>query len=269
MSEPRDYYAQRHGAQRDALTFEQLRRLVAALYAEYDEKAWFQWKMGKDCVDAPRDLGAYVFDRLGADVWPFAQSIREMSEEWLFSVIEFLHEHSAAPTKTFYHQYYSCGTHVEEADEDAGKHQFRDRINALLDRYAPAYELTPEGEVWTTAPTGLEDAVPEPTSESAVDDRVASAMRAFRRYGATDDDKRHAIRDLADVLEHLRATVGSQLPSKDEGDLFNIANNYGLRHHNQNQKLDYDRSIWLDWMFYSFLNAIQLATRVVNRMRSP
>ncbi len=96
-----------------------------------------------------------------------------------------------------------------------------------------------------------------------MDDRVVSARRAFARYGATDDDKRHAIHDLADVLEHLRASGGTGLPTKDEGELFAIANGFGIRHHNPKQKTDYQSGPWLDWIYFSFLNSIH----VVNRLR--
>lgn len=38
-------------------------------------------------------------------------------------------------------------------------------------------------------------------------------------------------------------------------DLFQIANEFGVRHHNQKQKqkTNYDERIWLSWMFYYYL----------------
>ena len=50
----------------------------------------------------------------------------------------------------------------------------------------------------------------------------------------------------------------------DEGYLFDIANNYAIRHHNPDQKTDYQAGVWLDWMFYAFLNAIDVATKLVS-----
>lgn len=48
--------------------------------------------------------------------------------------------------------------------------------------------------------------------------------------------------------------------SKDERDLFNIANNFGLRHQNALQREDYD-PLWLNWIFYNYLATIHLVLR--------
>ncbi|MES2759029.1 MAG: hypothetical protein V4693_16775 [Pseudomonadota bacterium] len=76
-------------------------------------------------------------------------------------------------------------------------------------------------------------------------DRVASAALQYRRHGATVDDRRQAVRDLADVLEYLKPQIKKYLTSAGEKDLFNIANNFGVRHHNDKQKTGYDAGLWL------------------------
>ena len=53
--------------------------------------------------------------------------------------------------------------------------------------------------------------------------------------------------------------------SKDEGDLFNIANNFTIRHLNQKQKGNYDSAIWHQWMFYVNLSTIHVIIRLMNR----
>jgi len=40
---------------------------------------------------------------------------------------------------------------------------------------------------------------------------------------------------------------------EDESDLFNIANNFGIRHHRKGQKKRYDEDIFLNWIFYYYL----------------
>jgi hypothetical protein len=47
--------------------------------------------------------------------------------------------------------------------------------------------------------------------------------------------------------------------------LFNIANNFGIRHHNEKQKTDYDESIWLSWIFYYCLATIHAALRLIEK----
>ena len=261
----RDYYAHRRGAARPAYDLPTLRRLVCRLYDELDEAGWFQHKIGKDCVDAPEDLGAVILLHLGRELWPLSRHLPNLDEEWLFTILEFLHDHVAMPTASYRHNYSGCGLHVTEADEEAGRTAFRERVNDLLARYEKRYELTANGEIWARPPLGLEQRVPQPVGDPAIDDRVTSALRAFRRYGATDDDKRHAIHDLADVLERRKKSVGTQLPRKDESDLFLIANRFGIRHHDPSQRTDYDTGIWLDWIFYGFLNTIAL----VNHLTQP
>jgi hypothetical protein len=61
---------------------------------------------------------------------------------------------------------------------------------------------------------------------------------------------------LGVIADSLRGDgrVGRQeavtlLPTKDEGELFNIASNFAIRHHNRQHKTDYDAGIWLAWMF--------------------
>jgi hypothetical protein len=66
---------------------------------------------------------------------------------------------------------------------------------------------------------------------------------------------------LADVLESLRPRLKSVISSRDEGDLFNIANNFGIRHKNDRQKTKYDENLWLSWMFYFYLATLHLAIR--------
>lgn len=51
----------------------------------------------------------------------------------------------------------------------------------------------------------------------------------------------------------------------DESALFNIANNFWIRHNNRKQKLDYDDEVWLRWMFYVHLSTIHTVLRIKAR----
>ena len=79
------------------------------------------------------------------------------------------------------------------------------------------------------------------------------------------DERRDAVRDLADVLEYLRPQVKAVLQKKDESALFEIANNFSIRHHNAQQQGDYDKAIWYSWMFYFYLATIHAAVRLIER----
>ena len=67
------------------------------------------------------------------------------------------------------------------------------------------------------------------------------------------------------MLEYLRPQLKDVLHSKDEGDLFNIANNFAIRHHNDRQRGNYDPNIWTSWMFYFYLATIHAAQRMIQR----
>jgi hypothetical protein len=258
-------YAYRHGAQLPRLSYTDLQRLFGGIFEELEDKGWFQAKLGKDCTDNPKDIGAVVLEKLGREAWPLSNAARREPEEWLFTLIEFAYLNVSKPTESHYHSWDDCGIHVTDSDDVRGRREFRQRASALLSRYETPHELRSDGEIWEAAPTGLESIEMARTGEQPIDNRVQSAIRSFRRHGATEDDKRHAVHDLADILEYLRKSGGTQLPSRDEGELFNIANNFGIRHHNPQQKTNYSTGIWLDWIFYSYLNTIATLTRLHTR----
>ena len=88
---------------------------------------------------------------------------------------------------------------------------------------------------------------------------MQAAIRKFRLYRSSPDEKRDAIRDLVSVLEYIRPKLKGILTNQDDDDLFNIANNFGIRHHNDKQHTDYDKEVWNNWMFYFYLATIHMA----------
>lgn len=54
----------------------------------------------------------------------------------------------------------------------------------------------------------------------------------------------------------------------DERDLFNLANNFGIRHHKPGQKTDYDQAIWHSWMFHHYLATIHACVRVIEKAKT-
>jgi hypothetical protein len=90
----------------------------------------------------------------------------------------------------------------------------------------------------------------------------------FRRRSSTGEDRRDAVRDLADVLEFLREETKKVLNRDDERDLFNLANNFGIHHHKPGKKTDYDQAIWHSWMFYHYLATIHACVRLIEKAKN-
>ena len=144
-------------------------------------------------------------------------------------------------------------------------------MNRILQIYMDGFELSPDGEILSLPDSGLEELLDAPlpsVDPDNIEARIEAARRKFRRYRSSLDERRDAIRDLADVLESLRPKMKGILMSKDEGDIFNLANNFGIRHHNELQKVQYDKAIWYSWLFYYYLATIHAVLRLVAKAQA-
>ena len=202
-------------------------------------------------------------------IWPISQYCKGYSEDDLFDVIEFLYQNVSKPVDGTMHNYNGCGMHWETFNKKEGQVVFVEKINDLLSHYCNPFELSLEGEVLNKPDAGFETIFEAdvPTKDQNVRKRIESAVLRYRRHGSTIDDRRQAVRDLADVLEYLRPKMKTLLTKSDENDLFNIANNFGIRHHNAKQKTSYDTAIWLSWMFYFYLATLHVILRKIDSDR--
>jgi hypothetical protein len=277
---PRPYYSQRagRGPATAGLELNDLKRLFKSQYEQLAQEGYFQEYLGFECVDSGfnpgllgTDLQAEILLSLRKpNLWPIHTTIEFWSEDDLFDMLEFLFDHLSKPIERHYHDYSACGWHCSKFDRASGRLEYRDKMNRLLRAYDTGFELTERGEVVAIAPTGFEPLLsaelPHPDA-SNVTSRVDAAIRKFRRHRSSIEDRKDAVRDLADVLEFLRPRLKEILISKDEQDLFNIANNFGIRHHRSDQKVDYDKAIWLSWVFYYYLATIHAAVRLIERSK--
>lgn len=70
---------------------------------------------------------------------------------------------------------------------------------------------------------------------------------------------------MAAMLEFLRPKLKKVLTRKDESDLFQIANRFGVCHHDRKQKTDDDEATWYSWMFYFYLATIHASLRMIEK----
>jgi hypothetical protein len=153
-------------------------------------------------------------------------------------------------------------TLIEDFDKEAGQAIFRDEMNEALALARPPLELLPNGQV-VEIDEAHRDLYREPLPKgvavkSAIADPVEHAIRVFVSRGSTHEDKRSAVKQLADALEHIRPQVKEELLRKDEGDLFRIANSFAIRHNGPDQQRDYAKEPWLDWIFHVYLATIRV-----------
>lgn len=250
--------------------FEMLKKLFMNLYIRLDEELYFQEATGYYCTNGDvvgllgGDIGAEIYLRTGLkDVWPIRSHINDYEEVELFTMIEFLYEHVSAPTEKYYHSWNSCGWHVTSFNKEEGKKKFVEEINKLFKRYEEGYYLTESGEIHIVSPAGLESLIEEKiiTGDTTnIDNRIQYAISKFLKFESTINEKKDAVRTLADVLEYYKK-AGNRFDSKDDSDLFNIINGFDIRHHNKLQQSDYDKEFWYEWMFYTFLASINVLAK--------
>ncbi|MEA1945122.1 MAG: hypothetical protein U9N07_07315 [Euryarchaeota archaeon] len=263
------YYAARKGILKpEPADFQLLKNVFLRIYREFEHDHYFEEAAGYDYVSIsiPRTRGRWgcgdsdikesVYLELGMDIWPIEENIEWYDEPTLFTVIEFLYDNVSEKFGGLL-----VGFHY---DQGKGREKYRARINEILKYYDPEYELSSDGEILEIAPTGLEpifEEIVQTDDPENIDMRIQSAISKYMKYGATISDKKDAVRALADVLEFLKKS-GIRLQKKDESDLFKIINNFDIRHHNKSQQGEYDKEIWYDWMFYTFLSSINVLLKL-------
>ncbi len=144
-------------------------------------------------------------------------------------------------------------------------------MNDLLGHAGLDFELGEDGVVVRKAPLGLEtlyEAEFVPVEGTDYESVARHAIKVFRARGSSTQDRRDAVKALADALEELRPQVEAALNSKDESDLYTLVNAYGIRHKRADQKTNYDQAIFLSWMFNYLLAALHASTRLINRKKA-
>jgi len=270
------YYSVRTGKNplSGSIDLPMLIKLFKTLYVRFDDEGYFQEDLGFYCVDAGFVSGTLGHDIEGVlllelrknNLHPIRSEIDNYSEDDLFDIIEFLYDHCSKPITRTYHNWSECGWHCETFDRESGRAEYREKVNRILKIYKEGYELSSNGEILVLADNGLEGLLEAPlpsVDPENIEARIDAARQKFRRYRSSLDERRDAVRDLADVLEFLRPKLKGIITSKDEDDLFNIANNFGIRHHNEKQKVNYDKAIWYSWLFYYYLATIHAVLRLI------
>ncbi|WP_218017258.1 hypothetical protein [Rhodococcus marinonascens] len=257
-------------------------RGFVSLIDELDTAGYFENRFGKDCVDDPRDdtvhtlisVHTLIYRELGVEgIWPLDADLLADSIDLFYDIVELLHDQVAKPNTRFYHDFSECGWHHDKFDIGAGGVVYRWRVNKLFEGSTLELRLAEDGEdigrlvtVTDEARTALAQSVAA-RSDGESADQVRHALALFRERGSDRNQKRSAVAALALVLEERRyGVLADALAKSDRGALFDLANNFHVRHQDARQKRDYD-DFYLDWIFWVYLSTIELTNQVLDAQR--
>lgn len=279
------YYSIRTKKRSDKYDLPILKRLFVTLYNGLDSDGYLQEYFGYWCVDA-QTPNNWIPGKLGIDIeekvfrillkeipWPpneidlDGDNIDQYSEDDLFDVIEFLYDYVTSPVDGQYHSFNNCGWHYSTFDKKSGQRDFVNRINDILQNYKDGYEISRDGQILVKEERALSDIFKAkiPSKKKDVKTKIKLAIEKYRSSRSDMEERRIAIRELADILESLRDKAKKLMLSKDESALFELANKFAIRHSNKKQIKHYDKNIWYSWMFYFYLSSIHTLLRLIEK----
>ncbi len=265
------YYSSR--TRHKKLTIEELYHRLQHLYLFFRNKDYFKGKARITSTYVPEEFKHKIALAIGFQAFPITKwDYFDISEDHIFDVIELLYDHVSKPGEWVwmtddsgfnYHDY-------DSYNDEAGQAEFRELSNNFLCDYKTGFELSKGGFILAKGTHGLQqllDAEIEPYDETNVDRKVRDAIQKWRNRHLNITERRQAIRELADVFEWLRKSnkLEKVLNRKDEAALFEIANNFAIRHHDPKQKRDYDETIWYSWIFHFYLATYHAVIRLLKR----
>lgn len=205
--------------------------------------------------------------------------LKNYQEDDLFDLIEFLISQVSLPcfkseegntVPFFAKEYCNYGHywHPDNFDKQEGCNLFKIKINEILNHYSLSkpYELNKNGTISIKAEAGLNKIIESPlkTSDELIKSKIDHSIKKYLGRHSNKADRIDAIKNLFDILEYLRPKIKKLSLSKDESDLFNIANGFSIRHNNKKQQNEYD-PIWLSWMFYNSLSFIHVILHLLSK----
>ncbi|UII58154.1 hypothetical protein LS684_21275 (plasmid) [Cytobacillus spongiae] len=196
---------------------------------------------------------AFLFNHVGnVNVFPIEEFGHRLKMDTVFTLIEVLHQYIWKLEDLGDFDLYL------EAESTAKK-EFREEINKYLMHLDEGYILTEKGYIIDLPDDGLGNLITSdlpPQTTDTVTEQVETAIKMFFKYDSNLEEKRKAINILADILEPYRKDLKNYTTDKHDTMIFSIVNNYGIRHNNLQQKEEYEKPIWYQWMFHYYLSTV-------------
>lgn len=262
----RRYFSQRkNGA--PAIATQDFAYRLHNILADFARRGYFErldMRVGCEDVisDELRRKMAIAFGRESRNMLPTESNLPSMGRDSIFDLIEFLSEYVSTSSLMRLHASLNHDAQIPD-----GLEEWRKSVNECLEQLNPPCRLTANGEIEILPPSAglrhLVDAHASPSHDAQ--EKTDHACRLFLKRDATVHDRRSALKDLADVLEMLRNDLDASIGKKEADKLFDIANNYGIRHNNRKQK-ELDEN-YAQWFFYSTLSTIDLVARLGSKQQ--
>lgn len=246
---------------------------LQSLFLYFKDKDFFNEKLNITSNYMPKEASHKAVFEIRFNPFPIDNWDRsDINEYRVFDTMEFLYHHVSKPGEQIWMQsetgfeYYD----YSDFDEHLGKQEFREAINMIINDYSDGFELTATGEILAKGNNGLEEILDAEILEydhMNIDIKVKDAIKKWKNRNLSANERKQAVIDMADVFEWLKKTdkLSEALNKKDESAIFEIANNFSLRHHNPNQKSNYDTNIWHSWMFHFYLATYHAVIRTLKK----
>ncbi|GHU57323.1 hypothetical protein AGMMS49975_22680 [Clostridia bacterium] len=268
-----EFYAKRNGLLKDnaSLSYEDMRTYFCKTYSYFREKGYFiaaelgikrttnKWS-GETELLCPLTLETspevYFFQHTNsANIYPIHQYYEIYSDAELFTVIEILYHHIGV-----------FNEQTQLIENKLQKDEYAEHINGLLRFYGEGFYLEPtNGFIMRLPNEALRQQLSSNSQEvpTGIYEQLVSASKAFYHYDADMETKKKSICTLADILEKVRNDLKERFSaeygvSKNEHDklIFGIVNGFEFRHNNAEQKTDYSKNIWYDWMMQYYTSVV-------------
>ncbi|WP_416148948.1 hypothetical protein ACM26V_22200 [Salipaludibacillus sp. HK11] len=268
----KQYYAERNGLIKNSISLseDELISFFVQTYQYFHSKEYFKcatkgvWRSipysnDEELIIPPSLAPApevFFATRLQiTQVWPIYEYAENYTEEILFTVIEILYDHIAI------YDYKKNELITEEP-----KAEFAEYINNILRMYNGGYYIEPtNGFIMKLPNETLKQQLSYDGKEmpNEVFEQLSTASSMYYRFDANLETKKKAINLLADILEKEREYVKNlfneeyEVPKNEHDKLiFGIVNGFNIRHNRADQKTDYSKEIWHDWMMQYYTSVI-------------
>lgn len=261
-----EYYAARNGhinLDEIKISFIKFRKYFVDVYVYFEKKGYFKLAFeghySTPPLMAPNPEAFFFTHSKNSDcMYPIDTWGSRYYKEEVFTVIEILHNYIRK---------------IDDFDmyqKEEPQAEFRELINKYLICLDDGYVLTEKGYIINLPDDGVGTLITKHLPENTDDTttvKVETAIKMFFKYDANEPEKMKAINILADVLEPYRDDLEIVTTNKHDKLIFGIVNSYGIRHNNNKQLTDYDKSIWYEWMFHYYLATVHATLRLELRAK--